>query len=85
MGGLRVRVRLGVVADYDAARGLGTVREGRGGAGAGGAGAGAEHMFHCTAIADGSRLIDPGTEVAFVLERAVGGQIEARSLTQLER
>lgn len=73
--GRPLRLRLGVVAEYDAARGLGTVHEAFGD----------EHMFHCTAIADGSRLIDPGAAVAFVLERAVGARVEARSLTKLER
>lgn len=33
--------------------------------------------FHCTAIADGTRAIDPGTEVCFVVGPAGPGRWEA--------
>jgi cold shock CspA family protein len=67
-------VRLGVVSEYDAERGLGVVRED---------GDGAEHGFHCTAIADGTRQVEVGAEVAYVVERAHGGRYEAASLVKL--
>ncbi|MGO9558319.1 MAG: hypothetical protein ACLPQS_09650 [Acidimicrobiales bacterium] len=65
-------VHLGVVSAYEAARGLGTVRED-----------GREHPFHCTAISDGTREIDEGTAVAFVLAARHGGVYEARSVSKL--
>ncbi|MGH9292625.1 MAG: hypothetical protein ACRDZ6_07605 [Acidimicrobiales bacterium] len=66
---MRSSPMIGRVVDFDDDRGLGTVngREGRFG-------------FHCTAIAGGTRRIGLGTEVAFVLEAAVGGRREARRL-----
>ncbi len=49
--------RRGVVAAFDESAGLGTI-----------SGAdGTVHAFHCIEIADGSRTIDPGTEVSFDL------------------
>jgi cold shock CspA family protein len=48
----------GVVASYDSPRGLGVVRGDDG----------TEYPFHCTAIADGTREIDPGTQVTFDIE-----------------
>jgi cold shock CspA family protein len=65
-------VHVGVVGAYDSTRGLGTVREGE-----------IEHAFHCTAISDGTREIDAGTAVAFVLVPRHGGLFEARSVTKL--
>ncbi len=41
------------------------------------------HHFHCTAIADGSRRIEPGTEVSFVLVAGHLGQFEARDLVRI--
>jgi hypothetical protein len=41
--------------------------------------------FHCTAIADGSRQIDPGTAVAFVIVPGRMGRLEARELVPLRR
>jgi cold shock CspA family protein len=64
-------LRLGRVAEYDADRGLGVVSSV----------SGESYGFHCTAIAGGSRLIDPGTRVAFVLAPGLGGVFEARQLT----
>lgn len=66
-------VQLGVVAAYDAARGLGTLRGEDG----------AEHGFHCTAITDGTRQIEEGTPVAFMLVPGRGGLFEAVSVTKL--
>jgi cold shock CspA family protein len=65
-------VRIGRVAAYDAGRGLGTIRDEQGG-----------HPFHCTAITDGSREIEEGEAVAFVLRPHQAGVIEARSVTKL--
>ena len=60
---------LGRVASFDAGRGLGTVADD----------AGARHTeFHATAIADGSRRIEPGTEVSFVVPPGHRGRYEAR-------
>jgi len=62
--------RQGRVASFDPVRGLGTVVD-EGGAGYG---------FHAAAIADGSRRIDVGTHVVFVVAPGHGGRYEARSL-----
>ncbi|MGH9169623.1 MAG: hypothetical protein ACRD0Z_01920 [Acidimicrobiales bacterium] len=61
---------LGVVSDYDSASGLGVVSTGA-----------RSYKFHCTAIADGSRLVDTGARVAFVLAPGLGGELEAAVLT----
>lgn len=39
-----------------------------------------EWFFHRTAIADGSRTIDEGAEVAFVLAPGHRGRMEARHI-----
>jgi CspA family cold shock protein len=59
--------RRGVVADFDAAVGLGTVRDD----------AGRPYPFHCTQIADGSRDIATGTPVEFELTAGYLGRWEA--------
>jgi cold shock CspA family protein len=59
------------VTAFDARRGLGTVTDA----------AGVEFEFHATAIVDGSRLIDPGTEVTFCLVPGDRGRYEARDLS----
>jgi cold shock CspA family protein len=64
-------VRLGTVTAFDVGRGLGTVADGSGRA----------WPFHCTAIADGSRRIEVGTPVAFVVAAGHLGRDEARELT----
>lgn len=64
------QVRTGVVEHFDTARGLGTVMDD----------AGEELPFHCTAIADGSRHIDEGARVAFVVRPGHRGRYEARGL-----
>lgn len=56
---------------FDGAVGLGTVRV-----------EGYELAFHCTAIADGSRQIAPGTLVVFRLAPGHRGSIEARDLIE---
>jgi len=49
--------RRGVVSNFDESAGLGTI-----------SGAdGVDRRFHCIEIADGSRTIQPGTEVSFDL------------------
>ena len=63
--------RHGRVAAFDPARGLGTVTDD----------AGANYRFHATAIADGGRRIDVGTEVTFTVAPGHGGRYEARSLS----
>lgn len=67
------RPLLGTVAAFDAERGLGTVagEDGR------------EWPFHCTAIADGSRTIEPGTPVAFVVVAGHLGKEEGRGVRRL--
>ncbi|HEY1734653.1 MAG TPA: hypothetical protein VGG23_09410 [Acidimicrobiales bacterium] len=61
---------VGIVAEFDVDRGLGTVDVD-----------GATALpFHCTAIADGSRRIDAGTRVTFVVVPGHLGRLEARGL-----
>jgi cold shock CspA family protein len=64
------RSERGSVASFDPERGVGTLRSADG----------AELFFHCTAIADGSRQIEVGTAVTFVIEPGHRGLIEARRL-----
>jgi cold shock CspA family protein len=59
--------RRGVVADFDAAVGLGTVRDDDG----------RPYPFHCTQIADGSRDIAAGTNVEFDVTAGHLGRWEA--------
>jgi cold shock CspA family protein len=61
------------VSHYDDDAGLGTVE----------AGGAMRYPFHCTAIADGSRHIDAGVRVRFVLAPGHAGRIEARELVPL--
>jgi cold shock CspA family protein len=63
-------IQLGAVTAFDAERGLGEVTDGSGRC----------HGFHATAVADGSRHIEVGTRVAFVLVAGHRGQLEARHL-----
>ena len=62
--------RTGVVSEFDDPRGLGSVL----------ADDGRRYEFHCTAVADGSRTIEVGTRVAFVLAVAHRGRLEARQI-----
>ena len=52
----------GTVVSFDAHRGTGVVVEG----------SGEEFPFHCTAIADGTREIEPGTRVHFEVTPGLG-------------
>lgn len=56
----------GVVASFDAERGLGDIREDD-----------VVRPFHCTAIADGTRAIDVGASVSFVVVPGRLGRWEA--------
>jgi len=60
----------GVVSEFDEDRGLGAVRDE----------VGRELPFHCTAIADGTRSIAPGTPVSFLTAPGHLGRMEARGL-----
>jgi len=60
----------GHVAEFDDAKGYGTVR----------ATDGTDYFFHCTAILDGSRTIDPGRAVNFVVVAGQRGIWEAARL-----
>jgi len=60
----------GTVTAFDAHRGLGTVVDE----------AGSELPFHCTAITDGSRRIEVGARVSFVVVPGHLGRMEARDL-----
>ena len=61
----------GVVADYDDERGTGAVRSEEG----------TELFFHCTAIADGTRTIAPGTKVTYEVVPGRLGRWEATEVT----
>lgn len=63
--------RTGRVVDFDTERGVGTV---------GSAEDGTTLFFHCTAIADGSRQIDPGSEVTYLVRPGHLGRWEAADL-----
>ncbi len=64
------RPRSGSVTGFDGPRGLGEVtgEDGR------------VFPFHCTAITDGSRTIEVGTPVTFMVGAGHGGRLEARSV-----
>jgi cold shock CspA family protein len=64
---------IGEVAEFDDDRGLGVVEHGPG----------RRLPFHCTAITDGSRHIEAGTLVAFVVTAGRLGRLEARSVHPL--
>jgi cold shock CspA family protein len=61
----------GVVAEFDERRGLGTIDAD-----------GTAYPFHCTALLDGSRTVDPGTDVEFDVRPAGMGRWEA---TRIEK
>jgi cold shock CspA family protein len=61
------------VTSYDGERGLGEVEADDGGV----------YGFHCTALADGSRQVDAGTRVAFLVVAGRSGEWEASSLLKL--
>jgi CspA family cold shock protein len=57
-----VSAREGKVVSFDAPRGLGVVVDNDG----------SDFPFHCTAIADGTRTIEPGTRVRFEIAPGLG-------------
>ena len=57
----------GTVAEFDEAKGFGTVRSDDG----------QELFFHCTQIADGTRTVAVGTAVEFEIRPGRRGQWEA--------
>ena len=61
----------GTVADFDDAKGFGTVREDE---------TRTEHFFHCTSIADGTRTIEVGSPVTFDVVPGRNGQWEATAI-----
>jgi len=65
--------RTGEVREFDDPRGVGTVEDD----------AGERFPFHCTAIADGSRTIEAGTRVGFVVRPGHVGRLEASAVTPL--
>ncbi len=63
-------IHLGLVSRYDDTAGMGEVTDTTG----------HTWWFHCTAVADGSRSIASGTEVAFRLVPGRRGRMEAVEL-----
>lgn len=61
-------LRSGRVTAFDEERGTGTVEDEEDGA---------EYPFHCTAISDGSRLIETGRPVVFITHLGQLGRTEA--------
>jgi cold shock CspA family protein len=64
----------GTVSEFDEHRGLGVVTDDRG----------IRYGFHCTAVADGSRLVDVGARVAFSVAAGHLGRFEARGLLRTD-
>jgi cold shock CspA family protein len=60
-----------VVTEFDDQRGLGVVS----------AQDGSSYHFHCTALSDGTRTVEVGTHVVFVVAAGHGGRDEARAIT----
>ena len=63
----------GIVAEFDEAKGYGTVRTDDG----------CDLFFHCTQIADGSRTIPVAVNVEFEVVPGHNGRWEAAAVTQL--
>ena len=63
----------GVVAEFDEPRGLGVIRGDDG----------ADVPFHCTAIADGSRTVETGRRVRFVVVPGLLGRWEASGIEKV--
>jgi cold shock CspA family protein len=68
-------LRRGSVVGFDVERGTGELSDSLDGA---------RYPFHCTAIADGTRQIDVGAGVAFVLARGQLGRVEAVEVLALD-
>jgi cold shock CspA family protein len=60
----------GIVVSFNEEKGYGSIR-----------GDGVEHFFHCTAIADGTRTIDPGALVTFDVVAGHLGRWEATAVS----
>ncbi len=65
---------VGTVFEFDFARGLGNVSYGNG----------TLLPFHCTAISDGSRNIEPGTKVTIDTAYGHRGMVEAVAVKPVE-
>jgi len=63
----------GVVVEFDEPRGLGEITTDLG----------AHYPFHCTAISDGTRAIDVGARVQFVVAAGPLGRTEATDIRGL--
>jgi cold shock CspA family protein len=63
----------GAVTEFDEPRGLGMIE----------ADDGHTFPFHCTALLDGTRTIDPGTPVVFEIRPAGMGRYEATRISTL--
>jgi hypothetical protein len=61
-----------VIVQFDEARGDGVMRDGRG----------REFYFHCVAIADGSRVVDPGAIVTARRMIGLRGRDEATDVVK---
>ena len=64
--------RTGTVVSFEEDRGLGTVADELG----------STFDFHCSAITDGSRAVEVGRPVAFVVRPGHRGRLEARELVK---
>jgi hypothetical protein len=62
----------GRITEFDEARGLGVLDAG-----------GVRYPFHCTALVDGTRTIEVGTEVTFGLRPGGMGRWEATAIEEL--
>jgi cold shock CspA family protein len=77
---VEVRPRRGHVERFDASEGLGVVVDD-----GDGDGDGTRYPFHCVTITDGSRTIDPGQAVSFVVRPGLPGQWEACAVDRRSR
>jgi cold shock CspA family protein len=64
--------RTGTVTSFAEDRGLGTVTDDEG----------STFDFHCTALSDGSRTVEAGRPVEFVVRPGHRGRLEARELVK---
>jgi cold shock CspA family protein len=64
--------RQGVVSAFEEDRGLGTVTDEDG----------AAFDFHCTALVDGTRTVEVGRAVVFVVRPGHRGRLEAREVVK---
>lgn len=64
------RLLRGVVSEFDEPRGLGVVKGEDG----------ERYVFHCTALSDGSRTVETGSEVVFATAPGHLGRVEARQI-----